>query len=140
MVHASKQRVPQLKSDQAAIDLKPPKLSGIGKLRKARNKAYSSKDPGSDQYSSKVLKSDQYSSKVLKSDQYSSKDPKSDQYSVKDPASDQFSLTIADVPAPESRSEEPGPVARLALLLSMSALVVLVATLVVMVLMPRQSV
>jgi hypothetical protein len=50
MVDASKQRVPQFKSDRAAIDLKPPKLSGIGKLRKPRHRAYSSKDPASDQF------------------------------------------------------------------------------------------
>ena len=51
MVDASKQRAPQFKSDRAAIDLKPPKLSGIGKLRKPRHRAYSSKEPASDQFS-----------------------------------------------------------------------------------------
>jgi hypothetical protein len=107
MVDASKQRVQRLESDKAAIDLKTPKLSRIGKLRKARHRAYSSKDPASDQLSL---------------------------------TSDQLSLTITDAPAPRSRSAEPGRVAKLVRMLSMSALVLLVAALVVMALMPRLSV
>ena len=106
MVDASKQRVQRLESDKAAIDLKTPKLSRIGKLRKARHRAYSSKDPASDQLSL---------------------------------TSDQLSLTITDAPAPRSRSAEPGRVAKLVRMLSMSALVLLVAALVVMALMPRRS-
>jgi hypothetical protein len=109
MVDASKQRVPRLKSDQAAIDLKPPKLSGIGKLRKARHRAYSSKDPVSDQFSLTI-------------------------------AEEPISLTIADEPAPRSWSAEPVRVGMLALMLSMSALVLLVAALVVVALKPRPPV
>jgi hypothetical protein len=108
MVNASKQSVPQLKSDQAAIDLKTPKLSGIGKLRKARHRAYLSKNPASDQSSLTI-------------------------------ADAPLSLAIADKPAPRSRPAEPVRVG-LALMASMSALVLLVAALVVRALMPRLSV
>jgi hypothetical protein len=118
MVDASKQRVPQLKSDKAAIDLKPPKLSGIGKLRKARHRAYSSKDPASDQLSLTIAE-----------------EPVS--LTIAD---EPVSLTIADEPAPRSRSAEPVRVGMLALMLSMSALVLLVAALVVVALKPRPPV
>jgi hypothetical protein len=109
MVDASKQRVPQLKSDNAAIHLKPPKLSGIGKLRNARHRGYSSKAPASDQLSLTIVEAP-------------------------------VSLTIADAPAPRSRSAELLSGGRLALMLSMSVLVLFVAALVVMALMPRLSV
>ncbi|MBV8135739.1 MAG: hypothetical protein JO121_08910 [Deltaproteobacteria bacterium] len=108
MVDASKQRVLQLKSDKAAIDLNPPKLSGIGKLRRARRRAYSSKDPASDQFRLTIADA---------------------------PAS----LTIADAPEPRSQSAGPVRLGMLALMLAMSAWVLLVTALVVMARMPRRS-
>jgi hypothetical protein len=119
MVRVSKQRVAQLKNDKAAIDLKPPKLSGIGKLRKARHRVYSGKDTASDQYSSKHPASDQFTLTI---------------------ADAPVSLTIADAPAPRSQSAEPERVGMLMLMLSISAWVLLVVALVVMALMPRLSV
>jgi len=48
IVDASKKPVPQLKSDEAAPDLKNPKLGGIGKLRHAQHSTSSIKVPASD--------------------------------------------------------------------------------------------
>jgi len=118
MVDTSKQRVPRLTSDQAAIDLKTPKLSGIGKPHKARHRAYSSKDPASDQLSLTIVH-----------------EPVSPTI-----ADEPVSLTIAGEPAPRSRSAEPVRVGMLVLMLSISAFVLLVAALVVMALRSRLSV
>jgi hypothetical protein len=121
MVDASKQSVPGLKSDTAAIDFKTPQLSGIGKPRKARHRAYSSKDPASHQLSLTITDAAAPLSLTITD------------------APAPLSLTIVDAPA-RSRSAEPGRVARLARMLSLSALVLLVAALILMALMPRLSV
>jgi len=98
--------------------LKPRKLSGIGKLRKIRHRAYSREDPAIDQFTLKIAEA-----------------PESLTF-AKAPES----LTIAAAPAPRSQSAELARVGMLVLVLSISAWVLLISVLLMMALTQRLSV